>query len=86
MIKFKYGTRDHRETLEESLETKKYINSSEFKRLMSKNIYHYYTTDYRCNQILFILNDIPKYYKYYTTWIFIEVSEEEELHDGENEQ
>lgn len=64
----KYGKREHRGTLEESLKTKKEITDKEFSILV--NYYTYYGYDNRCNQILFI--NIKKEY----TWLYIEVVNE----------
>ena len=64
----KYGKREHRGSLEDSLKTKKTISEKTFQKLL-KN-YNYYCYDSRCNQILFI-NTKLQY-----TWLYMEIINE----------
>ena len=66
-MKVKYGKREHRGGLKESLATSKYIDEYTFNRLVKK--YDYYCVDERCNQIMFIAKDMSRKY----IWLFIEV-------------
>lgn len=71
-MKAKYGYRDLRELLAESLETSKYISIEEFKKRLRKFKYQFYAFDDRVNQIMFIINDIPGHLDQ-PTWLFIEI-------------
>lgn len=62
----KYGYRDHRGGLEESLKTKNYIKSESFDRMIRTGNYAYYGYDSRCHQLLWL-------HKNSGTWLFIEV-------------
>ena len=73
----KYFKREHCGGLAESLATQKYISKKEFNELLPK--YEFYAYDNRVFQYLFILRDIEKYFKKYTTYIGLEVIQQETL-------
>lgn len=64
----KYGYRDHRELLEDSLSTKVYIDEKDFRFRLKK--YEFYGYDERCRQILFIRKDNSVFAPW---WLFIEL-------------
>lgn len=57
-LKARYGGRMHRGGLDESLKTTKYISQQDFEERLKD--YHFYTFDSRCNQVIFIINDLEK--------------------------
>lgn len=80
----KYFKRDHCGGLYESLQTQKYITKSQFNDLLTTGLYEYYAYDTRVFQYLFILKDIEKNYKKYTTYIGLEVIDQLALFDPED--
>ena len=70
----KFGYRDHRSTLQESLQTKQYISINDFTK-RSKN-YRFYAYDNRCKQLMFIRDEMEHHYTE-PTWLFIELEREE---------
>lgn len=70
----KYGFRDHRSTLQESLQTKQYISYYDFGK-RSQN-YRFYAYDKRCRQLMFIIDNM-KHHLDEPTWLFIELEGEE---------
>lgn len=68
---FKFGKREHRGSLNESLTTSIQINEEEFKELLNNrdNKYKYYCFDNRCNQILFCGKHELEY-----MWLFIQIT------------
>ena len=71
-MKVSYGKREHREGLQESLETSVRISEREFEKLLrdKDNDYSYYCFDNRCNQILFLGKYELKY-----MWLFIQLED-----------
>ena len=68
----KYGTREHRGALKDSLETAVYISFYDFiKRLKD---YKFYSFDERVNQVMFLIKDFTNVKK--PAWLFIEITEE----------
>lgn len=65
-MKVRYGYRQHRGGLQESLQTKVYISVDTFKRMLDNKTVEYYAFDERCNQVLYI-----NWETY--TWYFIEI-------------
>ncbi len=84
MIILKYFKREHRGGLKESLATQKYISLEQFNKLLDTNKYHFYGYDERVFQYLFILKDMQKDYKNYTTWIGIEAIDQLSLFESLN--
>lgn len=84
MITLKFFKRDHRGGLKESLETQTYISQEQFNKLLDTNLYHFYCYDGRVYQYLFILKDMSKNYKNYTTWIGIEAIDQLSLFESLN--
>ena len=84
MITLKYFKREHRGGLKESLATQKYISKEDFNKLLDTNKYHFYAYDDRVFQYLFILKDMEKDYKNYTTWIGIEAIDQLTLFESLN--
>lgn len=77
----KYGYREHRELLTESLKTKVYCTEEEFRKMAQK--YRYYAYDKRCKQIVFIIDNMQQYYTE-PTWLFIELEEKEKWVENVN--
>lgn len=67
----RFGTREHRGGLDESLATSKYFDEKRFNELLP--YYEYYAFDERCNQIMFILKDMEHEWRNHPVWLFIEI-------------
>lgn len=63
----KFGLREHRGSLEESLKTVKTISLSTFLSLLDK--YEFYCFDDRCQQLLFCVKDLNSPLPF---WLFIQ--------------
>lgn len=61
----KYGYRHHCGGLRESLQTKNYITSENFEKMLRTGNYRLYGYDSRCNQVLWLHTSTE-------TWLFIE--------------
>ena len=66
----KYYTMDTRGGLKESLATKKEITKEEFDKLLP--MYKFYAYDKRINCNRYILKDMEKNFRNYTTWLLVE--------------
>ena len=68
---FEFGKREHRGSLQESLNTSVQITEQEFRDLLydKNNDYKYYCYDNRCNQILFLGKYDLKY-----LWLYIQLT------------
>lgn len=62
----KYGYRQHKSTLEESLKTSVAISSRSFDNHLQSGRFRFYCYDERCNQILWLSDDTEM-------WLFIEL-------------
>ena len=62
----RYGYRQHKGGLEESLRTKVYIRQEQFNTMLSSGKFHVYGFDSRCNQLLWLSSTTQ-------TWLFVEI-------------
>lgn len=62
----KYGYRQHRSTLVESLKTSVAISSRSFDNMLQSGRFSFYCFDDRCNQLLWLSDDTEM-------WLFVQV-------------